>query len=365
MRLISILIGALFAAAPAAAQDTPPDTSIYEVHQVEVLPQAQNAPEYAEALRQAYPPHLREAGVSGTVQMSFIVGPDGRVRDVHVLSASDSAFSAPSVQAMSVLRFVPAQAGGRPVAVRVEQPIHWRVHTPAAVARTATVPDSVHLVSLDSVDVRPLPRNLREFEAAVGEMYPAGLRGSGARAQVLAGFAVDPDGAPQYAQVLQSTDPRFDAAALKSVGMLRFEPARRDGAPVWVWMEMPLEWSEAAAAAADSAEGYELHTVNEPPRLRNELAFQRAMLREYPPRLRGAGIRGDVQVRFRVDPDGRTSNARVLHSTDRAFNEPTLRAVAVLRFDPAKINGRPVPVWVVLPITWTESGPGEGIPARP
>jgi hypothetical protein len=43
----------------------------------------------------------------------------------------------------------------------------------------------------------------------------------------------------------------------------------------------------------------------------------------------------------------------VTHSTDSRFNEPTLRVIRVLRHRPARLNGRPVKVWVELPIQWT------------
>ncbi|HEX5872929.1 MAG TPA: energy transducer TonB, partial [Longimicrobium sp.] len=149
MRILPVFL-AILLAAPAAAQQAAADSArVFELFEVEVMPRPQNAPEYAVALQQAYPPHLREAGTGGMVQVAFVVGADGRVGDVRVLSASDSAFGAPSVQALSLLRFSPAQVGGRPVAVRVEQPITWRVEAPPA-REAVALPDSIPVLALDS-----------------------------------------------------------------------------------------------------------------------------------------------------------------------------------------------------------------------
>lgn len=248
MRSLAIFL--VLAAAPCVAQQAPdPSTRVYELNEVEVLPRPQNVPEFTDALRQGYPPHLNQAGVGGTVQLAFVVGTDGVPGDVRVVSSPDSAFDAPSVQAVSLLRFSPAQVQGRTVPVRVEQPITWRAQ-PAA-----------------------------DF---VGQGVAAASRGPG-----------------------------------------------------------------------DSVRGYELTEVEDLPRLLNRQMFGRDLARLYPAALRDAGMQGMVVVRFRVEVDGTTSNAQITRSTEYAFDLPTLEAVRGMRFSPARVNGRPVRVWVEQPIQWT------------
>jgi hypothetical protein len=41
-----------------------------------------------------------------------------------------------------------------------------------------------------------------------------------------------------------------------------------------------------------------------------------------------------------------------MHTTHAEFNAPTLAAVGKLRFTQAQVDGRPVQVWVILPIQW-------------
>jgi TonB family protein len=275
MRILTVFFAALIVAAPAAAQQTPPaDTSrVFELHQVQSLPRPQNVPELVAALQQAYPPELRAAGVGGTVQLSFVVGADGSTGAARVLSATDSAFIAPSLQALSVLRFTPAQVGGRPVAVRVEQPLQWSVAAPADTAEVAHAPE-------------------------------------------------------------EAEDPKHSAAA--------------------------------RAKAADTGRVYELRAVTELPRPVSTYAFQQALARGYPPALRNRGEPGRVIVRMMVDEEGRVQNARVTRSSDRAFDEPTLDAVKHLRFQPARLNGHPVRVWVEQPIDWhVVPEPNGGMQPRP
>lgn len=357
MRFLAHFLLLLAITVPAAAQQAD-SARVYELAEVEVLPRPQNVADFTAALRDGYPPHLREAGVGGTVQVAFVVGQDGQPADVRVLATPDSGFNAPTVQAVSLLRFTPAQVGGRTVPVRVEQPITWRVEAaPAVAARAApAVPDSIRVYVGDSVEVRPLPRDVGDFVAALDELYPRELRAEKPAAQVRVRFAVDAGGRPRYPHVVESSDPRFDAVSLQAVGRLRFEPARHQGQPVWAWMEVPVEWSLREAASGNAEDGYELSAVEELPRPLNVQAFVRALAQSYPRALRDAGTQGMVQVRFRVNEDGSISHARITRSTDMQFNVPTLAALQVLRFRPAKIGGRPVRVWVEQPVQWTTSG---------
>lgn len=116
------------------------------------------------------------------------------------------------------------------------------------------------------------------------------------------------------------------------------------------------------------AEAYELRAVEVLPRLRNGAEFLQVLAREYPPALRDAGRGAIVEVRFTIEPDGTTSNHRVMETTDPEFVEPTLRAVTSLRYSPARVDGRPVRAWAVQPIHWTvahEPEPASTDPAAP
>ncbi|HWA09316.1 MAG TPA: TonB family protein [Opitutaceae bacterium] len=72
----------------------------------------------------------------------------------------------------------------------------------------------------------------------------------------------------------------------------------------------------------------------------------------YPAAARAAGIVGEVLVEFAVDPSGRVLNPRVVRSSDRSFDEPTLRAVSRWVFEPGRREGRPVSFRLVVPVVY-------------
>jgi TonB family protein len=91
------------------------------------------------------------------------------------------------------------------------------------------------------------------------------------------------------------------------------------------------------------------------PRVTDRAQFARSLARGYPAELRRARERGEVLVRFRVKEDGLVDAAsvQVLRSTNEAFNAGAMEAVRQLRFRPAAVYGRPVKVWIELPVVFT------------
>lgn len=74
-----------------------------------------------------------------------------------------------------------------------------------------------------------------ESPRLVGELVkeiPEGLGGSPFEGVVVLGVVVSPDGRPTEVTVVRSLHPALDAIARKALEKARFEPARRDGAPV-------------------------------------------------------------------------------------------------------------------------------------
>ncbi|HEX8321456.1 serine/threonine protein kinase [Longimicrobium sp.] len=108
------------------------------------------------------------------------------------------------------------------------------------------------------------------------------------------------------------------------------------------------------ADTADASHTYELSEVVEPPRVRNMVALLRELERSYPPGLRDAGVTGVVLVRFRIMESGAVdaSSMTITEASHPAFVEPTILSIQKLRFDPARVNGRPVKVWAELPVQW-------------
>ena len=219
---------------PAAQPD-----SIYALAQVEVRPEALNGEELGAAVFAKYPPRLREAGVSGEVTVSLVVGSDGLPRNVELVSSTDTLFNAPTLEAVSLLRFSPAKIGGRPVAVRVVFPVPWT----AGPAPEAPGPDSTGTYALAEVEVQPRPVNREDLQRALERSYPPELKDAGTTGVVQVRFRISPDGLVTNPRVTNSTDPRFNDATLAAVQVLRFRPAQIGRRRVAVWVELPIQWS--------------------------------------------------------------------------------------------------------------------------
>lgn len=99
-----------------------------------------------------------------------------------------------------------------------------------------------------------------------------------------------------------------------------------------------------------AASPYEARTVEEDPRLLNGAEISAALSDALPDPLRATG--GSLALRLLVREDGTVDADRavVVQSSDAALNEMALRVVARMRFIPAKVAGRPVRVWVELPL---------------
>ncbi|NNC29149.1 energy transducer TonB [Longimicrobium terrae] len=83
--------------------------------------------------------------------------------------------------------------------------------------------------------------------------------------------------------------------------------------------------------------------------------LSRLLERNYPQRMRDAGMTGRVLLEVIVDEDGRVrpNSARVVETSHPQFGEAAVRASERFRFRPARIGGVAVPVRVTIPILWS------------
>jgi protein TonB len=74
---------------------------------------------------------------------------------------------------------------------------------------------------------------------------------------------------------------------------------------------------------------------------------------QFPDVARQMGISGKVVLRFLVEPDGRVARASVVAAKPReVFNLCALEAIGEWRFKPGRYRGKPVAVWVELPVSF-------------
>lgn len=98
----------------------------------------------------------------------------------------------------------------------------------------------------------------------------------------------------------------------------------------------------AIGVIPDVDRAYEVHEVDQQPQV---LLGPEPL---YPPFAREAQIEGLVVVRARVGRDGRVEEADVVRSVP-LLDATALEAVRRWTFHPARVEGRPVAVWILIP----------------
>jgi periplasmic protein TonB len=73
----------------------------------------------------------------------------------------------------------------------------------------------------------------------------------------------------------------------------------------------------------------------------------------YPKEAKVKGIQGKVIARFMVKKDGSVSDVSILKGVNPDLDNEAIRVVKLLpKFSPGKLNGKNVPVWFMIPITY-------------
>lgn len=109
-----------------AALTQPDTTPVYDISQVEQKPSLRESRTVMQEIQRAYPPALRDAGISGTAVVEMVVRPDGSVSDARVISATRPELGEPARGVAYGMRFQPARNGGQPVTVRLQLPITFQ-----------------------------------------------------------------------------------------------------------------------------------------------------------------------------------------------------------------------------------------------
>ena len=90
---------------------------IFDISQLDQIPVARVQPQ------PVYPYEMRRAGITGEVNVGFIVDSNGDVRDGYVINSTHREFEVPAVQAVSKWKFRPGRRSGKAVNTRMSVPI--------------------------------------------------------------------------------------------------------------------------------------------------------------------------------------------------------------------------------------------------
>lgn len=79
----------------------------------------------------------------------------------------------------------------------------------------------------------------------------------------------------------------------------------------------------------------------------------RTVAPDYPPEMRANGTSGLVVLTCEIDEKGAVTDAKVVKTTNEAFNEAAIAAVTKWKFRPAQRDGKPFATHVSLPVKFT------------
>lgn len=125
-----------------------------------------------------------------------------------------------------------------------EPAVEREVTPPAEAATPASGPAVTYPETPPPFDLAPVLANREEVVAALEANYPPLLRDAGIGGSVGVYVYIDETGAPQDLRIHQSSGHQaLDDAALRVAAAVRFTPARKEGAPVAVWVAFPITFA--------------------------------------------------------------------------------------------------------------------------
>jgi TonB family protein len=151
-------------------------------------------------------------------------------------------------------------------------------------------------------------------------------------------------------RIHKSLDPVFglDEQALATAKKWRFSPARYNGQTVPFKVIIQLEFRLHSKPNPDEEFARGAYRAKTPglvlPKVKEEAKPV------YPSQARNRKIEGVVEVEAVVGPDGKVDRVRVTKSLDKEYglDEEALRTARDWTFEPGTLNGKPVPVLVVI-----------------
>ena len=117
--------------------------------------------------------------------------------------------------------------------------------SPAPAPGTEAQAGSTRPYELSAVDVQPVLLNREEVVRAMRANYPTLLRDAGVEGTATLRFVVGADGVPERSSIhaVYVTHPDFGLSGERVAAAMRFSPARLGGAPVRVYLTLPISFS--------------------------------------------------------------------------------------------------------------------------
>jgi TonB family protein len=250
-----------------------------------------------------------------------------------------------------------ADCGERPAAPPVERVMAMRtaadVVSLSRLASGGAVPRDLTL---------PVLTNGHVITQFLREDYPQGMRGDTLRStRTMFWVCVDNTGKVHHPTLLLSGGLAvMDSFALEAMQRAQFMPAATKAGRVSVWIPYPVQIAPYAIyrrlPVPDRPETPVFTPYTVKPQLTNKAQIGRALVTNYPPKLRAQGIGGQTLVWLLIDKEGRVERTQLKQTSGYPeLDKAALEVAERMQFTPARNHEEPVHVWIQIPIVFKSS----------
>lgn len=289
-----------------------------------------------------YPPVAQQARVQGTVRLDVLIGTDGTVREIQVVSGHPLLVPA-ALEAVRQWRYAPVLVNNQPAEVlsQVEVPFSLgapsKTEEPLLGAQTAPLP-------LEEPGRTPRIRVGPQVQEAKllynpPPAYPPRAQAEGIRGSVRLEILIAADGAVKNVRVL-SGHPLLVEAAVEAVRQWRYRPTLVDGEPAEVITEVVVTFppGERLAEFEGTPRVFRIADGVTPPQLLSKVEP------EYTPEAKEAKLEGTVVLTCVIGADGQPRDIQVVKWLGLGLDQKAVEALERWRFRPGFKDGRAVPV---------------------
>ena len=180
-----------------------------------------------------YSDEARSQGIEGKVTLAVTVGVNGKPKSLQVVRGLGYGLDQNALVAVRDWHFVPAHFNGKPI------------ESPARV----DVEFSLKNAELNELIANDMATRIGpgvtppQVVHRVDPVYPENMRGRKPEGAVVLDVVIPEEGIPRVIRVIRSLDWQFDEIAITALKQWRFSPARTDGNPVKVRMNVAVEFT--------------------------------------------------------------------------------------------------------------------------
>jgi TonB family protein len=309
-----------------------------------------------------FPPEIKNLGIEGIVNVSFIVEKDGSVSSTRIIMGLSPSLDAEAIRVTKMMpKWQPGMEKGKPVRFRNMTSYEFLITPRAPVVMEEGAP----FVVVEEMPMFPGGDSALLAYIKDNTKYPETAKKNGIEGKVIVRFCVTDVGGIDRVSVLRGVDAELDNEAIRVVKTLpKFKPGKQGGKPVNVWYMVPINFGlnkpvdpsapkpPPPPPAPTLSGGYD-----EPPVFNGGEAAMYKYINanlKYPQSAKEIHISGKIYVRFSIETDGSLGEVSVLRGINPDLDAEAIRVIKLLpSWKPAKLEGKPVKVNYTIPINFT------------